>query len=130
MSYTEAEQVIAPSLSALGFSLDEVDADLVYGGRPAWALYYRGSDCKVQLCWSERNGGLSYLLAPLDAPNEFGLVNASKQWQYMLALSDNPDDPGTPPIGQGIEALWAWRKALFDKYFESARRALNRKASG
>jgi|GEM_PF-4940227 len=85
-------------------------------------LFYRGSDCKVQLCWSDRNGGLTYFLAPVGAPNELGLINESRQLQYMMALSDNPAEPGTPPVGQGNEALWNWLKGLFDNYFESAYR--------
>jgi len=62
-------------LAARGFRLEHAAHNLDYGGRPAWALFYRGSDCKVQLCWSDRNGGLTYFLAPIDAPNELGLIN-------------------------------------------------------
>lgn len=131
MSQLDAERVVGPLLAAHGFSLEQVADELDYGGRPAWALFYRGSDCKVQLCWSDRNGGLTYFLAPVDAPNELGLINESHQWQYMLALSDNPADPGIPPIGHGNEALWEWLKCLFDNYFESAHRVLrSRTADG
>ncbi len=66
------------------------------------------------------------MLAPLDAPNEFGLDNSSKKWHFMLALSDATEDLGPPPFAEGNDAMWAWRKALFDAHFEAARRALER----
>lgn len=64
------------------------------------------------------------MLASLGAPNEFGLDNRSKKWRFMLALSDAIDDLGTPPLGAGTDAVWAWRETLFDAHFEAARTAL------
>lgn len=124
MSSGEAERQMAPILAAHGFHLDAVDSDLVYGERPAWAVFYRAPDCKLQVCWSAREGGADFMLAPLDAPNEFGLVNQSKKWRFMLALSDTNDELGLPPLTGGDDALWAWRKALFDTHIEAARAAL------
>jgi hypothetical protein len=37
------------------------------------------------------------MLAPLGAPNEFGLDNRSKKWRFMLAVSDATDDWGRHP---------------------------------
>lgn len=115
------------TLAGLGFHLEEVDADVVYGERPAWAVFYRGPECKLQVCWSAREGGVDFMLAPLDAPNEYGLLNKSKKWRYMLALSDVNDHLGTPPLGVGTQELWEWRMALFDTHFEAARDALLRR---
>jgi hypothetical protein len=127
MSSSDVERYLGPELAALGFQLDEVDAAAVYGERPAWAVFYHGPDCKLQVCWSAREGGMDFMLAPLDAPNEYGLLNRSKQWHFMLALSDVTDDLGTPPLGAATDEVWAWRKALFDAHFEAARSALSRR---
>lgn len=126
MSSSDVERHLGSELAALGFELDEIDPDVVYGERPAWAVFYRGPDCKLQVCWSARDGGVDFMLAPLGAPNEFGLDNTSKKWRFMLALSDATDDLGTPPLRAGTDAVWAWRKALFDAHFEAARTALQR----
>lgn len=120
----EVAQYMAPRLASLSFALDEVMSDIVYAGHPAWAAFYRGPDCKLQLCWSSREGGFHFLLAPLDAQNKFGLDDGFKTWRYMLALSDVADDLGPPPLEGGEAKLWAWRKALFDTHFEAARAAL------
>ncbi|OBK29754.1 hypothetical protein A5634_17670 [Mycobacterium asiaticum] len=111
----------------LGFQLDEVNDAVTYGERPAWAVFYLGSDCKLQVCWSAREGGIDFMLAPLDAPNEFGLINRSKEWRFMLALSDVDDGLRTPSPDAGPETWWAWRKALFDTHFEAAHQALLRR---
>jgi hypothetical protein len=66
------------------------------------------------------------MLAPLDAPNEYGLLNRSEKWRFMLALSDATDDLGMPPLGAANDEVWAWRNALFDAHFEAARSALAR----
>jgi hypothetical protein len=127
MSSRDVERYMGPRLAALGFHLDQLDADMVYGERPAWAVFYRGPDCKLQVCWSAREGGVDFMLASLDAPNEYGLLNRSKKWRFMLALSDATDDLATPPLGVATDEVWAWRKALFDAHFETARNALSRR---
>jgi hypothetical protein len=126
MSPSDVKRYMGSTLGTLGFHLDEVDADIVYGERPAWAVFYRGPDCKLQVCWSAREGGVDFMLAPLDAPNEYGLVNRSKKWRFMLALSEATDELGTPPLGASTDEVWAWRKALFDAHFEAAKSALSR----
>ena len=67
---------------------------------------------------------MEFLLAPLDAPNQFGLEDGFKTWRFMLGLSDVTDDLGPPPIYGGLDKSWAWRKAKFQAHFEAARRAL------
>jgi hypothetical protein len=112
MSSNDVERHLGSTLAALGFRLDEIDPDLVYGERPAWAVLYCGPDCKLQVCWLARDGGVDFMLAPLGAPNEFGLDNRSTKWRFMLAVSDATDDWGTPPLRAGSDAVWAWSKAL------------------
>jgi len=126
MSASDVEQYMGSTFAAHGFELVEIAANLVYGERPAWAVFYRGPDCKLQVCWSSREGGLDFMLAPLDAPNVFGLDDRSKRWRFMLGLSNAVDDLGMPPWNEGTDAIWAWRKALFNAHFESARIALQR----
>ncbi|OBK17146.1 hypothetical protein A5636_23600 [Mycobacterium asiaticum] len=117
---------MGPALTGRGFQLDEADDAVWYRKRPAWAVYYRGSECKLQVCWSAREGGIDFMLAPLNAPNEFGLINHSKKWRFMLALSEVNDGLRTPSPDAGPETWWAWRKALFDTHFEAAHQALLR----
>jgi hypothetical protein len=126
MDYDEVDRYMGPTLSRVGFTLEEVDKAIRYAERPAWAVYYRGPDCKLQVCWSAREGGIDFMLAPLDAPNEFGLINQSKKWRLMLALSELDDGLVTPPVDAAPEAWWTWRIALFNWHFEAARAALLR----
>jgi hypothetical protein len=111
-------------LSKAGFKLDEVQYSAAYGGRPAWAVYYRGKDCKLQVCWSARDGGIDFMLAPFAAPNEFGLTNRLKAWRFMLMLSDVHDRIVTPGLDAEDGTILAWLQALFDTHFETAHAAL------
>jgi hypothetical protein len=87
-------------------------------------IYYRSQDCKLQICWSARDGGIDFLLAPLDAPYEFGLLNGSKKWRLMLMLSNEHDDLVTPAPDADDETEMSWLKALFEIHIDSARAAL------
>jgi hypothetical protein len=118
------ERFLAPTLSQVGFSLEKVDDPVVYQNRPAWAIYYRGPDCKLQVAWSARDGGIDYFLAPPDAPNEFGLSNESKKWRLMLLLSNVRDELVTPGLDADDEAEMAWLKALFEIHFDAAHAVL------
>jgi hypothetical protein len=118
------ERFLEPTLSQAGFKLEELDDNAVYQNRPAWAIYYRGQDCKLQISWSARDGGIDYFLAPLDAPNEFGLANESKKWHLMLMLSNVRDALVTPAPDADDEAEIAWLKALFEIHFDAGRAAL------
>ncbi|ALR10823.1 hypothetical protein MYCSP_04350 [Mycobacteroides saopaulense] len=104
--------------------LDEVQDAVSYGDRPAWAIYYRGLDCKLQICSSLRDGGIDFFLAPLDTPNELGVDNRSKKWHYMLMLSGTDDDLVTPGLTADDATVMAWMKALFDIHFAAAHDAL------
>jgi hypothetical protein len=122
----EVSRFLDSTLSHAGFTLDEVEAATTYGERPAWAIYYRGQDCKLQVCWSARDGGIDFMLAPLDASYEFGLSNRSKKWHFLLKLSDAYDDIPTPGMDADDETVMRWLRALFDAHFEAAHAALLR----
>ncbi|BBY95675.1 hypothetical protein MGALJ_53440 [Mycobacterium gallinarum] len=124
MKPVELERFLKPTLSNAGFTLDEVQEPIVHGNRPAWAVYYRRSDCKLQVCWSARDGGIDFMLALPDAPNEFGLTNDSKEWHFMLLLSDAEDNLETPGLGAQDDTILTWLQSLFDIHFEPAHRAL------
>ncbi len=124
--YLEVNRYMGALLSRLGFVPDGMDSDLEYGGRPAWAVYYRGDDCKLQVCWSARDGGIDFLIAPPDAPNELGIANPSKKWRFLLLASDFDEGLETPALAAGTGAWWAWRSALFEVHFPAARGALMR----
>ncbi|WAC90262.1 hypothetical protein [Mycobacterium sp. Aquia_213] len=129
MKPAELERFLEPTLSRAGFKLDEIQDTEIYGGRPAWAVYYRGQDCKLQICWSARDGGIDFMLAPLDAPNEFGLVNRSKKWQFMLLLSDAHDALATPGLDADDNEVMSWLEALFKVHFAAAHDALRSTAA-
>jgi hypothetical protein len=124
MRAQELERFLEPALSQTGFRLEEVDDPFLYQNRPAWAIYYRGQDCKLQVSWSARDGGIDYFLAPPDAPNEFGLLNESKKWRLMLMLSNVRDDLVTPAPDADDETEMSWLKALFETHFDAAHAAL------
>ena len=68
----ELNRFLKPILSTAGFELDEIQDSLSFGDRPAWAMYYRSHECQLQICWSARDGGIDFTLAPLDAPTNSG----------------------------------------------------------
>lgn len=124
MKPDELDRYLEPTLSGAGLKLAEVQDNVTYGDRPAWAMYYQGEDCKLQIYSSAREGGLNLMLAPLNAPNEFGLTNESKSWDFMLRLSDARDNLPTPAIGADEHVIMRWLKDLFDIHFEPSRAAL------
>lgn len=124
MKPMELDQYLGRTLSRVGLEMDEVQDDLTYADRGAWAIFYRGADCKLQLYWSARNGGFNFMLAPLDAPNEFGLSNQSSAWQSILRLSDTHDQLKTPGMSAGDNEIMAWLKDIFEIHFGPARAAL------
>ena len=89
----EVERIVGPSLAARGFALDEVDPRVDEGGRWGSVVYYRGSDTKVQVYLSTREGEVNCMIAPLDAPNEYGLTNRSNKWRYFTWFVERPNVP-------------------------------------
>ena len=124
VSHTSVDQHLGPMLASLGFALEAADNTLVYGDRPTWAVYYRSADYKLQICWSAREGGIDFMLAPLDATDTFGLTGSSDGWRHLLALSRSDDDLQPPPVDADEETWWTWRKALLLAHIDEARGAL------
>jgi len=75
------------------------------------------------------SAGLQLDEVPLGAPNEFGLVNESRTWDFMLLLSDASDDLQTPGMFADENAIMQWLKALLKIHFGPARAALLAKAT-
>ena len=120
----EVDAYMGSMLLQHGFEPDGATGEIEYGGLPAWSAFYRREDCKLQVCWSAREGGVDFMLAPIDAPNEFGLLNTSKKLQFLLLLSDFDDGLTTLTPGAAIDVWWEWRRALFDAHFPAAHAAL------
>lgn len=121
----DVDKYLGPTLVQFGFSLEMVDTAVIYGDRPAWAVYYRALDCKLQVCWSARDGGIDFLLAPLEAPDQFGPSARAQGWQYLLILSTSDDSLTTPGLDASEEVWWKWRKDLLLAHFDEARDALS-----
>lgn len=77
----EVRSIVEPLLAELGFQLDGYDDSPDEGGRPQHIVYYRSNDCKIQVYQSSREGSTNCMIAPLDAPNGFGL--RTEKWQYL-----------------------------------------------
>jgi hypothetical protein len=110
--YADVDHFLGPTLSGMGFELDEVQPDLSYKERPAWAVFYRRDDCKLQICWSAREGSTDFMLAKPTVPNGFGLENSGRGWHFLLMLSDFEDGLATPRLDADDETWWRWRKTL------------------
>jgi hypothetical protein len=87
------QAVVGPVLSKRGFVLDEIQDGADEGGRHLSVVYFRSADCKIQIYESSREGETNCMIAPLDAPNEFGLRSTSKKWQYLTRFVKRPDLP-------------------------------------
>ena len=122
--FMAVDRHMGAAFAKFGFVCDGVDDALVYGDRPAWAVYYHGEECRLQVCWSARDGGVDIMLGPLDAPRELGLSNPSKKWHHLLLLSDIDDGLTTPDPLAAVNTWWDWRLTLFEKHYPAARAAL------
>ena len=85
------ESIVGPALAHLGLVLDEIDSSVDEGGRTGSVVYYRSSDCKIQIYKSAREGNVNCMIAPLDAPNEFGPHDQSRTWRFLNEFSPTPD---------------------------------------
>jgi hypothetical protein len=88
---SEVERIVGPSLAARGYVLDEVDPRVDEGGRWGSVVYYRGDDTRVQVYLSTREGEVNCMIAPIDAPNEYGLRDRSTKWRYFAGFIQPPD---------------------------------------
>jgi hypothetical protein len=102
----QVQETMGPLLEGLGFVVDEVDDRPDKGGRRRHIVYYRSSDCKLQVYESSREGEFNCMIAPLDATNAFGLD--TKKWQFLTRFSDRPDVP--------LAELAAQARAEYESY--------------
>lgn len=86
----DVQAIVGPLLRERGFSLDGVDDNPDRGGS-RHIVYYRSDDCKIQVYASSREGEVNAMIAPLGAPNAFGL--RAEQWQYFTRFATRPDMP-------------------------------------
>jgi hypothetical protein len=84
----DVQAIIGPVLAERGFILDEIDERPLVGGRPPHVVYYRSNDCKIQIYASRREGETNCMIAPLDAPNQYGLD--SSRWHYLDRFTRRP----------------------------------------
>lgn len=90
-SAVDVEETAGPLLTELGFALDEIDKGPDEGGIARNIVYYRSRDCRLQIYYSAREGEINCMIAPLDAPNRFGLT--AEKWHYISRFSKRADLP-------------------------------------
>jgi hypothetical protein len=124
----DVAEVVGPLLATKGFTLDQVDdgKDDAEGGRHLSVVYYRGSDCKIQIYESAREGETNCMIGSLDAPNVLGLRKPSRKWQYFGRFVPLPD----LPLDELIEKVRAehgsyatplhWVRSRIEKYYDAA----------
>jgi hypothetical protein len=118
------ETTVGPLLKRLGFVLDGVDDSPDRGGIERHIVYYRSDDCKLQIYDSSREGEINCMIAPLSAPNEFGLT--TKKWHYISRFSKRPDLPPQERLRVAIAEAKAyenqldWVRDRIAKHYESA----------
>jgi hypothetical protein len=87
----EVQTIVGPVLERFGFALYGIDDSPDEGGRYQHLVYYRSDDCKIQIYKSGREGETNCMIAPLDAPDSFGL--RADKWQFFTRFSERPDLP-------------------------------------
>jgi hypothetical protein len=123
----DVQATLMPLLADLGFVLEEIDNDPDDGGHglERHIMFFRSFDCKIQVYDSSREGEINCMIAPLDAPNEFGLN--SKKWHYISYFSKRSDLPPEERLRLAIAEAEAydngldWVKDRIIKHYETAR---------
>jgi hypothetical protein len=127
---SDVRLVVEPILSKRGFVLDEIQDGTDDGGRQLSVVYFRSADCKIQIYESAREGETNCMIAPLDAPNEFGLRSTSKKWQFLTRFvkrSDLPLEGRLKMARQEYESYdnpLEWVKACIEAHFDTAHAAM------
>jgi len=122
--YADVEAKLGPLLQQMGFVMDGVDDCPDEGGIARNIVYYRSADCKLQIYYSAREGEINCMIAPLDAPNEFGLN--SKKWHFISRFSKRPDIPLQEQLQialaevQSYENRLDWVKDRIIRQYEAA----------
>lgn len=118
------EAIVGPVLAVRGFILDQVDDEPGSGGRDLHVVYYRSPDCKIQVYQSSREGETNAMIAPSDAPNQFGL-NASG-WKFLTMFTERPAGPIAEVIEKARQEYHTygdpllWVRERIEKYFDAA----------
>lgn len=118
------EETAGPLLTKLGSVLDEVDEGPDEGGIARRIIYYRSNDCKLQIYDSSREGEINCMIAPLDAPNRFGLT--AEKWHYISRFSKRVDLPPQERLRMALAEVQAYENRLdrvrdrIAKHYESA----------
>ncbi|WP_445169616.1 hypothetical protein ACTXG7_10025 [Mycolicibacterium sp. Dal123E01] len=120
----DVQTIVGPLLAQLGFALDEIDDGPDEGGRQQHIVYYRSSDCKIQIYDSWREGEVNCMIAPRNAPNAFGL--RTEKWHVLTRFAELPDVSLTDVVDLVKAELDAypnqleWVKARIAKYYDEA----------
>jgi hypothetical protein len=124
------QALVGPVLLAKGLVLDEIEDGPGDAGRYLSVVYYRGVDCRIQVYWSSREGETNCMIAPLSAPNEFGLRSPSKLWQFLGRFAERSDLP-LPELARAArveferhETPLHWVKSLVENHFDAARASI------
>lgn len=122
------QAILGPVLTELGFVVDEIDDDPDAGGRERHIVYYRSSDCRMQIYQSAREGEVNCMIAPLDSPNAFGLT--AKRWHYISRFSKRPDVPAQERLRIAIAEANSyadpllWVRDRIVKHYDTAHAAI------
>jgi hypothetical protein len=122
--YAEVEAKLGTLLQQMGFAVDGVDDGPDEGGIARHIVYYRSADCKLQIYYSAREGEMNCMIAPLHAPNEFGLN--SKNWHFISRFSKRSDIPLQEQLQialaevQSYENRLDWVKDRIIRHYEDA----------
>jgi hypothetical protein len=125
---TDVQTIVGPLLAELGFVVDEIDNRPDEGGIERHVVYYRSNDCKIQIYESSREGEVNCMIAPLDAPNAFGLT--TKKWHYISRFSKRQDVPPQERLRNAIAEAKAyadpllWVRDRIVKHYETAHAAI------
>jgi hypothetical protein len=84
------QATIGPLLTNLGFVLYGVDDGPDEGGIARHIVFFRSNDCKLQIYDSSREGEVNCMIAPLTAPDKFGLT--AKTWHFIGKFSPKRSD--------------------------------------
>lgn len=106
----EVDRILGSTLRRYGLVFDGVFDGTDEGGRSLSICYFRGPNCKLQVYRWEREGETNCMIAPADAPNEFGLLSTSKKWQFLTRFVSRPDYP--------LDEVVRSARAEFDSYAE------------
>jgi hypothetical protein len=119
-------RIVEPTLTDLGFQLDEYDGDVDEWGRKGSVAFFRSEDSLIQIYDSTRDGSINCMIAALDAPKVFGPHDQSGKWQYLprfairqgvpLEEIREPNLPEFPTTNQWLESV----RGRIEKYFPIA----------